>query len=88
MERLVPRFNDGKYHATLSPEAFVNLINGFSAADAFDAGFSRIEDSSTPRYLFGGLRWETDASATDLKIFGPKSDPVNPFVIDLTAEVK
>lgn len=80
----VQKFNDGKYHVTLNRDAFVDLINAFSAADAFDAGFERIEDSTTPRYFFAGLRWETDSKATDLKIFGPKSDPANPFVIDLT----
>lgn len=83
MSQNVQRFNDGKYHVTLSTEAFVDLINAFSAADAADAGFERIEDSTTPRYFFGGLRWETDSKATELRIFGPKSDPANPYVIDL-----
>jgi hypothetical protein len=86
MGQNVQRFNDGKYHVTLSPDAFAGLINAFSAADAADAGFERIEDSSTPRFFFGGLRWETDPKATDLKIFGPKSNPENPYVIDLMKE--
>jgi hypothetical protein len=86
MAHEVQRFNDGKYHVTLSPDAFADLINAFSAADAADAGFERIEDSSTPRFFFGGLRWETDPKATELRIFGPKSDPANPHVINLVEE--
>lgn len=84
MSQNVQRFNDGKYHVTLNNQAFIELIDAFSAADAADAGFSRLEDSTTPRYFFAGLRWETQSEATDLKIFGPKSDPSNPHVIDLT----
>jgi hypothetical protein len=75
-------FNDGKYHAAVNDDAFRELIDAFSAADAADAGFERLDDPS-PRYFFGGLRWETSPNYTDLKIFGPKSNPENPFVIDL-----
>jgi|SRR5229473_336029 len=82
MGQNVQKFNDGRYHVSLHPDTFVDLLNAFSAADAFDAGFERA-DESAPRYFFAGLRWETDSKATDLKIFGPKSSPENPYVIDL-----
>jgi hypothetical protein len=86
MSQNVQRFNDGRYHVTLSPAVFQKLIDAFSEADAVNAGFERIDDSAVPRFFFAGLRWEIDSKATDLRIFGPKSDVVNPYVIDLVEQ--
>jgi hypothetical protein len=57
-----------------------------SEHDAENAGFEVIVDNSIKKYLFAGLRWETNIRETDLKIFGPKSNPENPYVIDLLKE--
>jgi hypothetical protein len=79
----VMRFNDGRYHATVNLFGFADLLDGLSEHDAEAAGFEVIMDNSTKKYLFAGLRWETSPKETDLKIFGPKSNPENPHVIDL-----
>ena len=76
-------FNDGHYHATINTFGMEDLLNGFSEHDAMQAGFAVIDDDGPKKYFFAGLRWETNYHESDLKIFGPKSNPENPWVIDL-----
>ena len=82
MSANVERFNDNRYHVLINLDAFRELIEQFTAADAADAGFERIDESAS-RFNFAGLRWETDPKWTYLSICGPKSSPDNPHVIDL-----
>jgi hypothetical protein len=87
MDNNVSRFNDGMYHISLSIASFREFMGAFSEADAVNAGFKRLDSPANIVVEFGGLRWETDPKATELRIFGPKSDPANPLVINLTDEV-
>lgn len=88
MEQNVSRFNDGKYHIALSLESFKNLLSAFSEHDARESGFEAIADGQSVKYQFAGFRWEIDPKVSGLKIFGPKSNPDNPYVIDLTQPVE
>lgn len=81
----VPKFNDKKYHVSVPFYVFADLLVGFSEHDALQAGFEVIVDDQAKKYLFAGLRWETNYES-DVKIFGPKSNPDNPYVIDLASQ--
>jgi hypothetical protein len=76
-------FNDGRYHATINTHGFAEILSAFSEHDATEAGFEVVADDQSKKFIFAGLRWETNYRESDLKIFGPKSNPDNPFVIDL-----
>lgn len=84
----VQKFNDGMYHVTISRVFMQELLSGFSAASAADAGFSVVNENPK-RIVFAGLRWEISNDITvlgqDLEqilIFGPKSDPSQVYVIE------
>lgn len=81
----VQKFNDGMYHVSISRDSMQALLSGFSAADAADAGFSVVNENPK-RIVFAGLRWEINNGSfqdrtEDIAIFGPKSDPLQTFVI-------
>jgi hypothetical protein len=88
MSRAVQRFEDGMYHGEIHNFGMQSLISDVSAHDA-QSLIQRIETKPDADYrlmVFLGIRWEVSNRPRLVRIFGPRSDPDNQVVIDLTKE--
>lgn len=81
-------FDDGLYHAEIHTFGMQDLLNGLSQHEA-TSQLIRVPtkgDSRKKVFIYCGVRWEVSSTPNLVRIFGPKSDPDNTVVIDLTTK--
>ena len=82
--RNVQPYEDGSYHAEVSRLGMYDLVALMSCADAAAEDFHSLTDKKGLVVKHLGIRWTVSDTIRECRIFGPKSDPANQLVIDLT----
>ncbi len=82
--RNVQAYEDGSYHSEVSRLGMYDLVALMSCADAQE-DFHSLTDKKGLVVKHLGIRWTVSDTIRECRIFGPKSDPQNQIVIDLTA---
>jgi hypothetical protein len=85
MARDVWKFDDGLYHGEAHPFAMVDLLDSMSESEATASGFVSLPGKpGTKTLVHLGVRWDVSPRYKQVRIYGPKSDPDNVVVLDLT----
>ena len=86
--REVQKFEDGLFHGDISRLGMYDLLAGLSVADAVAEDFHVLTDKKVKTCVYLGIRWTVSDSIKECRIFGPRSDPQNQIVVDLTKPVQ
>ena len=86
--RNVPAYEDGSYHSEVSRLGMYDLVALMSCADAAQEDFHSLTDKKGLVVKHLGIRWTVSDTIRECRIFGPKSDPQNVILVDLTKPVQ
>src|SRR5579864_1839694 len=82
--RDVQSFEDGMYHGDISRLGLYDLVATLSVADAAAEDFHSLTDKKGLVVQHLHIRWTVSDTIHEVRIYGPRSDPNNQIVIDLT----
>lgn len=80
------KYQDNLFHGLASPWSLYSLISGLSVHEAEEQGFQSFTTGNHKYIVIFGVRWEVLASAKEVTVFGPRSDPSKRILIDLLQE--
>jgi hypothetical protein len=82
----VNRFEDSNWHADVHPYGMYDLLSGLSEAQAAEHNVRKLSTKlPDAAVIFAfGVRWDVSVRHRDARIYGPKSDPNNVLLVDLT----
>lgn len=82
--RQVGKFEDGRFHGDISRLGLFDLVARMSVAEAIAEDFHSLPAKKGLVVQHLGIRWSVSDTIHEARIYGPKSDPSNVLLIDLT----